>query len=147
MDYRSNSTRLLIAGRLLAIVAMFVLLFGRTIHLGQERGDCCSVSSSQVHTEKAPTKQVRPCPYGCCHHDEQADSDKKSGKPERDKRPGHDEHHCAVCSVFAQAPSCVAVVGLTIESDVVVETITFESASVATVTFLSAQPRGPPCTA
>ena len=147
MDFRTPSTRRLLAGRLFAIAAMFVLLFGRIIHLNQECGDCCSVSCSHDYAAKASPKQSRPCPFGCCHDHEQPAPHEKTDESRHDEHPTHDESHCAVCSVFAQAPSCVSVVGLPAESDVVVDTITFESASVAAVTMISAQSRGPPCVA
>lgn len=89
-------------GRIAALTAMLVIGFGKTLHLHQECGGCCS---SSCHSAKSEPKT---CPFGCTHH--HSDHEKQPQNP----RSGHEhsEHNCVICKVLGQAPSMPVLVGL-----------------------------------
>lgn len=108
--------------RVLAIVAMVVLLTGRTIHVHQECADCCgsetqtgSGTVAAVVTGSQPT-QIS-CKFGCDHH--VAEFEATNGPVEDSPPPSHDESSCAVCSVLAAAPDFVLVLGMPEWADLV----------------------------
>lgn len=93
--------------RWLAIVAVFVFVAGKTLHVHQECSSCCEFESPVV------SEEVEVCPYGCQHHATTSHSD--CGSEENDSRHSnqpHDEHQCAVCSVLAAASQCPIILGL-----------------------------------
>ena len=107
--------------RVLAIVAMVVLLTGKTAHVHQECTDCRSPEShSETETsatniaETVSSNLTEPvqvsCPLGCDHDVAESTA---GDQPTKDLPPlGHDESSCAVCDVLAAAPDHVLVMCL-----------------------------------
>lgn len=134
MSYFSLATPKL-THRCFAIVAVAVLLAGKTLHVHQECGDCCQVSgssASEFDETQVAALAAETCPFGCNHHpaaeestglpsgDHPAGCDHPgSDHPGSDPAPVHEEHGCAVCSVLAAAPECPLVMGLPEWSDLV----------------------------
>ena len=81
--------------RIVALAAILVGGFGKPFHQHQECG-CCSPESVAAAVL---------CPYGCddCSWAEQQNA-KQSGDHQPRRSPVHDERHCSVCQVLAQAP-------------------------------------------
>ena len=124
-------------GRLAATMSLFVVLAGKTVHQHQECGcgdDHCSVEQT--------SKPVKPCPYGCQHHDNT--SSDAGHKSEQDGKPKHEEHLCPVCSLLAQAPEKTSLVDVPQSSEVILETILICSDVPVDGLILSARSRGPP---
>jgi len=137
MHYPNPTTSFRNAGRWLAILAMSVLVCGKLVHLEQESAGCCA--GEDLHVEAGNSPQLKPCPFGCLHHETPENSD----QPE-DNEPSHDEHQCSICSVLSHVTESPAIVDVPDESRFVAGTVPFESASAKTAVFFSVRPRGPP---
>lgn len=110
--------------RLLAMVAMVVLLAGKTLHVHQECSNCsgasdcstadcsaadCSLEGGDHCAVDVAEQSPISCPFGCDHHLTDLES---ADEPVEDLPAPHEEHRCAVCSVLAAAPECPLVMGL-----------------------------------
>ena len=85
-----------------AIAAIFVSGVGKTVHVHQECDGSCGRSDCRVESD-----ETAGCPFGC-----ESCAIESHSSPARDQQPErpHDEHHCTVCQVLAQAPSVPAIV-------------------------------------
>lgn len=88
--------------RIVAVATILVSGLGKVFHQHQECG-CCS-------SQAAATPETVVCPYGCddCSWAEQQNA-KQDGDQQR-RPPKHDERHCSVCQVLAQAPQVPEIV-------------------------------------
>lgn len=117
-------------GGWLALTAVFVLLVGKSVHLGQECGDNCCVIDVEA-AAKSPD-------CSCCHHSSDASEDESGGEQ------NHDQHQCPVCSVLSHVTQCPLIVGLPSEFQLVT-LIDDHVVCVATAgPQASPLPRGPP---
>lgn len=119
----------------LALTAVFVLLIGKSVHLGQECSGSCCASEVEVPTESFSCS--------CCHHAH----DSSEEDSENESNEHHDEHQCPVCSVLSHVTECPLIVGVPVESRLVC-VVACDVVSVATDgPQLLPSPRGPPVTA
>lgn len=102
-------------GRLMAVLSLAVVLFGKPVHLHQECG-CCPVEMRERLTADEASLTSTACPFGCPHHATPVSDTERESQP----RPCHDGQHCTVCQQLAQAPDLVAIVAVPIAVDVIV---------------------------
>lgn len=155
------------------MVALFVMLAGKTIHVNQDCSDCrtnsvCETDERDAGTRETDSKQESAvaCPFGCDGHSKGSHSE--GGHSERGhlKRghlahdhlahglptdvpgehsdPVHETHDCAVCSVLASAPDCPLVVGLPEWPDLVQPAVLAEICLPDVVEGREIRLRGPP---
>ncbi|MFY9252481.1 MAG: hypothetical protein WAO83_03425 [Fuerstiella sp.] len=134
----SAQNQLFRLARIAALIAACLVISGPIVHTHEHGEGCCSSVCSDT-----PAKPVtKPCPFGCSHH-----GTHDSAPEDEDSNSEHDQHHCAVCSVLAQASSCPVILGMPQQLQDVVAIVSQHSDSAIVGTILETDARGPPANA
>ncbi|MEZ6060346.1 MAG: hypothetical protein R3C19_08300 [Planctomycetaceae bacterium] len=133
--------------RIAALAAILVSGFGQTVHIHQECGQHGCASHCQVSGSATDSPGHADTHHCCSHGHAAAPQDSEVPANSHVPQPGHDDSHCAVCSVLAQAPQAPDIAGL----PDVVETVGIvrEARRVVVVSRVAfvVQTRGPPACA
>ncbi len=128
-----------IYARFAAFAAILLIGTGKTLHFHQEGDNCCK-NHDQI--EAAAELEAKPCPFGCEHHAETAESEHNKPAP----KP-HDQHDCRICQVLAQPTSSPLVVGVPQVTENLLAEIRISSESPTQALAAAYESRGPPLSA